>query len=78
MKRALRETLIFGSIASGLGMLCFEIRNVMTAFYAESKSVTIYINRSGEQYFDILALIVFGGILVSGTILYLQDIRRKK
>jgi len=48
------------------------------AFYSESNAVTIYVNKFGEQYLDIFALVIFWIIVIIGLFFILRLIKEDK
>lgn len=48
------------------------------AFYSESNAVIIYINKFGEQYIDIFALIIFWFIALIGLFFILKILKEEK
>ena len=85
------KLLIVPGYLVGIGSLCIISYRTLLAFFSESRSVTIHVNRYGEQHADIASLIVIWIICLTGLIyLYLvmkegkiakvleSDIRGKK
>lgn len=85
------KLLIVPGYLVGIGSLCIITYRTLLAFFSESRSVTIHVNRYGEQHADIAFLIVIWIICLTGLIyLYLvmkegkiakvleSDIRGKK
>ena len=77
-KIVLQKTLIFASILIGMISLSLVTRNIVLAFFSETKSAIIYINRSGEQYFDILACVIMWPFSISGMGLFLLKARKNE
>ena len=50
----------------------------MIAFLSENKAVTIHINRFGEQYYDIVALVIIWIVCLIGLIFLLRVLREEK
>lgn len=66
------KLLIVPGYLVGIGSLCIITYRTILAFFSESKAVTIHVNRYGEQYADIVFLIVIWIICLVGLIyLYL-------
>ena len=50
----------------------------MLAFFSESKSVTIFVNRYGEQYADLISLFFIWTICILGLIALYKIIKEEK
>ena len=50
----------------------------MIAFFSDSKAVTIHINKFGEQFIDLFALIIIWIISLSGLIILFLLLREEK
>lgn len=50
----------------------------MIAFLSETKAVTIHINRYGEQFYDIIALVIIWTVCIIGLIFLFRILRREK
>lgn len=50
----------------------------MIAFFSESKSVLVNINKFGEQYFDFFALIIIWIISIAGLIILILMLKEEK
>lgn len=61
-------------------MSCLLIITYRTfiAFFSESKSVLININKFGEQYFDLLALVIIWAISLIGLFILFLMLREEK
>ena len=62
------KLLIVPGYLVGLGSLFIITYRTILAFFSESKSVTIHVNRYGEQYADIVFLIIIWVICLIGLI----------
>lgn len=62
-----------------IGLCCLFLITYRTliAFFSKSNAVTIYINKFGEQYIDILALIIFWIICLVGLIILFKILREE-
>jgi hypothetical protein len=49
----------------------------LIAYLSDSNAVTIYVNKYGEQYFDIAALIIFWIICIAGMIFLLRILKKE-
>lgn len=56
----------------GIGSLFIVTYRTLLAFFSESKSITIHINRYGEQYIDMVFLTIMWIICLVG-LLYLYS-----
>jgi len=65
------KLLIIPGYLAGIGCLVFMTQRTLLAFFSEQKAVTIYINRYGEQYLDLLSLIILWVISLIGLFLLL-------
>lgn len=52
----------------GIGSLCIITYRMLLAFFSGSKSITIHVNRYGEQGADIVFLIIIWAICLIGLI----------
>ncbi|MFH1102019.1 MAG: PRC-barrel domain-containing protein [Methanobacteriota archaeon] len=50
----------------------------MLAFFSDSKAVTVFINNYGEQYLDIVSLIILWVMSMAGLVLLLRMIKEEK
>jgi len=53
---------------AGIGSLFLITQRTLLAFFSDSKTVTIYVNEYGEQYTDIVALVIIWGICLIGLV----------
>jgi len=72
------KLLIVPGYLVGIGSLCILTYRTLLAFVSTSKSVTIHINRYGEQYADIAFLIVIWIICLIGLIYMYKTLRGGK
>ena len=70
--------LIIPGYLVGLSCLFLITYRTALALLSDSKAITVYVNRFGEQYFDIIALIVVWIIVIIGLILLLRNLRTEK
>ena len=61
-----------------MGCLFLITYRTLIAFFSESKAVTIQINRYGEQYLDMLSLIIIWIICLVGFIILLKVLKEEK
>ena len=63
-----------------IGLCCLIIITYRTliAFLSETKAVTIYINKFGEQFYDVVALIIIWVICVIGLIYLIKNVRKER
>jgi hypothetical protein len=52
----------------GLGSLLLITYRTLIAFFSDSKAVIIYVNKFGEQYLDLFALVILWIICIVGFI----------
>lgn len=71
------KLLIIPGYLVGIGSLCIISYRTILAFFSESKSVTIHVNRYGEQYVDMVFLILIWIICLVGLI-YLYNIMKEE
>lgn len=75
------KPLIIPGYIVGLGSLFIITYRTLLAFFSNSKSITVNINRYGEQYLDLFFLIIIWIICLLGLlylIRYLKDERTRK
>ncbi len=72
------KLLIVPGYLLGIGSLCIITYRTLLAFFSESKSVTIYVNRYGEQLLDIAFLIIIWIICLIGLIYLYYIVRERK
>jgi sporulation protein YlmC with PRC-barrel domain len=72
VERINRKLLVIPGYLIGIGCLFLITQRTILAFFNENKAVTIYINRYGEQYADIVSLVVLWLICVGGLFLLLR------
>jgi len=72
------KLLIIPGYLAGIGCLVFMTQRTLLAFFSEQKAVTIYINRYGEQYLDLLSLIILWVISLIGLFLLLVYVKREQ
>jgi len=66
------KLLIIPGYLAGLGSLLIVTYQTLLAFFSNSKSVTVYINRFGEQFADILFLILIWIVSLVGLFLLIK------
>ena len=71
------KLLIVPGYLVGIGSLCIITYRTLLAFFGESKSVTVYINRYGEQYADMAFLLIIW-IICSIGLVYLYIIIKEE
>ena len=71
------KLLIVPGYLVGIGSLCIITFRTLLAFLSENKSVTIYVNRYGEQYVDI-ALLIFIWIICLVGLIYLYIVMKEE
>ena len=62
----------------GLSCLFIVTYRTMIAFFSDSKSVIIHVNRFGEQYLDIISLVVIWIICLGGLLALFLTSRKEK
>jgi len=72
-----KKLLILPGYLVGLGSLLLLTYRTVLAFFSESKSITIQVNRYGEQYVDV-ALLVFLWVVCMIGLLYLSPLMNKE
>jgi sporulation protein YlmC with PRC-barrel domain len=70
-----KKLLMIPGYIVGIGSLCIISFQTLRAVFSESKSVTVYINRFGEQYADLVFLLVLWGICLLGLVYLYHTIR---
>ena len=78
MKPYLQRGLLFGGLVSGVIGLLLMTRNLIGASMNELYAVTIYFNRSGEYWFDVIAVIVLWVLWVVGLFMYYKYLKEVK
>ena len=60
-----------------MGICCLFLITYRTAiaFLSESKAITVYINKFGEQYFDLVAVVIIWIICIMGFIILIRNLR---
>jgi len=71
-----RTIFILSGYISGMAILGLHTWITLKAFFSESKSVTIYVNRYGEQFGDIITFIFFWIICLIGLVFLYNKIRK--
>ena len=63
-----------------IGLCCLLLITYRTliAFFSESKAVTIHVNNFGEQFYDIVALVIIWIVCMIGLIFLLRVLREEK
>ena len=72
MERINRKLLVIPGYLIGIGCLFLTTQRTLLAFFNENKAVTIYVNRYGEQYADLISLVVLWLICLAGLLLLLR------
>ena len=62
----------------GLNCLFLISYRTLIAFFSESKAITIYINRFGEQFIDIFAIIIIWIICLIGLIFLIGLLKKEE
>jgi hypothetical protein len=70
--------LIIPGYIIGLSCLLLVTYRTLIAFFSESKSVLININKFGEQYFDLFSLIIIWIISIIGLILLILMVKDER
>jgi hypothetical protein len=70
--------LIIPGYIIGLNCLLLVTYRTFIAFFSESKSVLININKFGEQYFDLFALLIIWIISIIGLILLILMVKDER
>jgi hypothetical protein len=72
------KLLILPGYIVGLSCLLIITYRTFIAFFSESKSVLININKFGEQYFDLIALFIIWAISLIGLIVLFLMLNEEK
>jgi hypothetical protein len=70
--------LIITGYIVGLSCLFLISYRTLIAFFSESKAVTIYINRFGEQFIDLFAIIIIWAICIVGLIYLIRLLKKEQ
>ena len=70
-------SLVLSGYCVGLGGLLLITYRTVLAFGAEGKSITIYMNRFGEQYLDVVSLLFLWVVCASGLYVLLSFSRKE-
>jgi len=70
--------MIIPGYIAGLGCLFLVTYRTFIAFFSETKSVTIYIDKFGEQFLDLFALIVIWIICLLGFLILIRALKEEK
>ena len=76
--RIKNKLLVIPGYIIGLSCLLLVTYRTFIAFFSESKSVLIHINRFGEQYLDLVALVVIWIISLIGLIILLYMLKEER
>jgi len=71
------KILIIPGYIIGLSCLFLVSYRTLIAFFSESNAVTIHVNNYGEQYLDIITLVIFWIICLVGLILLLKILKKE-
>lgn len=72
------KLLIIPGYIIGISCLLLVTYRTFIAFFSESKSVIIHINRFGEQYLDLVALVIIWLISLIGLIILILMLKDEK
>ena len=75
-KKDYETVFILGGYISGMLVLGLHTWITLRAFFSDSKSITIYVNRYGEQYGDILTFIFFWALFLVGLVFLYNKIKK--
>jgi len=67
---------ILGGYISGMLILGLHTWITLRAFFSDSKSITIHVNRYGEQYGDILTFVFFWALCLIGLVFLYNRIKK--
>ena len=70
--------LIIPGYIAGLGSLWLITYRTLLAFFSESKTVTVYINAFGEQYADLVSLIIIWGICILSAVALYKIVKQEE
>jgi sporulation protein YlmC with PRC-barrel domain len=70
--------LIIPGYLVGLGCLFLITYRTLLAFFSDSKAVTIYVNHFGEQYADLIALVIIWMVCIIGLLALYSAVKPKK
>jgi len=74
----IKKFLILPGYIIGLSCLFLITYRTLIAFFSESKAVTIHINNFGEQFIDIIALIIIWSICLGGLFFLFKILKKEK
>ena len=75
-KKEYESVFILGGYISGMLLLGLHTWITLKAFFSDSKSITIYVNRYGEQYGDIVTFVFFWALCLIGLIFLYNRIKK--
>ena len=78
MRKDYETIFIFGGYLSGMVLLGLQTIITLKAFFSDSKSITIHVNRYGEQYGDILTFVFFWALCLIGLIFLYNRLKKPK
>lgn len=70
--------MIIPGYIAGLGCLLLITYITIIAYVSDSKSLTIFINKFGEQFYDLIALIIIWAICLMGFIILIRYLKEEK
>ena len=74
----MNKLLIVPGYLLGISSLSWITYQTVVAFLSDSKSITVYVNRYGEQYADIVSLVVLWVISLIGLIGLIYLMKKEK
>ena len=74
----MKKLFVLPGYVIGLGALVLITYRTLLAFGAESKAITVHMNRFGEQYLDLLCLVFLWGVCVVGLLSLLPVVHDRK
>ena len=75
MRRGYESVFILSGYLSGMLLLGLHTWITFKAFFSDSKSITIYVNRYGEQYGDVLTFVFFWALCLIGLVLLYKRVK---
>ena len=77
MKNSFKSVIILSGYLSGILILVVQTWIMIRAYFNDSKSVTIYVNRFGEQFGDVIVFIFIWIICLFGLYLLYNKIKKQ-
>lgn len=75
MKNKKNQLLIIPGYLIGIGSLFIITYRTLLAFFSDSRVIMIYVNKYGEQYADIVSLVILWAICLVGLYFTMRQSR---